>query len=71
MNAFRVASYADSNYKEVEFQGRFSVILEPNEMRLYILLSKVMLATASPAIMHSVAARWPICSIPQHPPRDV
>ena len=71
MNAFRVASYADSKYKVPAFQGRFSVILEPNEMRLYILLSKVMLATASPAIMHSVAARWPIRSIPQHPLHDL
>ena len=67
MNAFRTASYADSNYKEVEFQGSFSVILEPNDMLLYILLSKVMLATASPASVHSVAARWPIRLIPQHP----
>ena len=80
MNAFRVASYADSNYKVAEFQGSFSVILEPNEMLLYILLSislscqhamKVMLATTSPATVHSVAARWLIHSIPQHLPHGL
>ena len=83
MSAFRVASWAHSNYEGVEFQDSFSVLLESNGWYLCSCkffcqyrfpcqhAMKVMLATTSPAIVHSVAARWLIRSIHQHLPHGL
>ena len=69
MDAFRVAACADNKYEAVAFQDSFSVLLEPNGICLCSCAfscqhrlpcrhaRKVMLATASPATVHSVAAR--------------
>ena len=82
-NASRVALYGDSKYEMTGLQDSFNVLLEPNGMCLYSCVffcqcrlfcrhaMKAMLATISPAIVHSVAARRLVRLIPQRPPHGL